>query len=105
LVLHWTYRVGLAADGGTDALGFHVSHTTVQGAGLVKEEREIWIPCWAVATAAAAGLAWQARVIHRERRLTRRLAANLCPACGYDLRATPGRCPECGVTSVRASHG
>ena len=37
---------------------------------------------------------WAGRLATARRRRRR----NQCPSCGYDLRATPGRCPECGTT-------
>ena len=48
------------------------------------------------AASAAAGLVCVLLIWRTARVRQRRLAAGLCPGCGYDLRATPGGCPECG---------
>jgi hypothetical protein len=57
-------------------------------------------PHWlAVAVLAVPPAAWGA-VRLRGRRAARRAAGGLCLACGYDLRASPGRCPECGAVAA-----
>jgi predicted amidophosphoribosyltransferase len=52
------------------------------------------LPYWLLAAlTASAPLAW---VISRLVRFNRP-AHGQCSRCGYDLRATPERCPECGA--------
>ena len=51
----------------------------------------LWLP-------ALVFISFPSVISYRRIRGDRRRRLGLCPSCGYDLRATPGRCPECGGT-------
>ena len=89
----WRWGYGRWPGGGT-LLGFRYSAGGV--ARGAPEARMLAVPFWFItlllATGAAPGVTWAAR---GWRRRSRRLAGR-CPSCGYDIRATPDRCPECG---------
>jgi hypothetical protein len=65
---------------------------------------ELLVPLWAIV--AASGVLPSAWMFGRARR-RRRSRRGRCLECGYDLRATPDRCPECGTivrSEVSAPH-
>ena len=54
------------------------------------------LPLWFLASVTAIGPLWATRSAALRRRRKLRRSRGLCVNCGYDLRATPDRCPECG---------
>jgi hypothetical protein len=61
------------------------------------------VPYWVVAVLAGVFPLLSIKVAIRWLRSRRHARAGCCRNCGYDLRATPDRCPECGT--VPASCG
>lgn len=58
----------------------------------------VTVPFWQICTVVALLLAWSVVSL----RCAGRRPAGHCQSCGYDLRGTPERCPECGREAKKA---
>ena len=93
----WTHRGYPASNslGGTDysrrVLGFG-SGVQLNGGLFVN------VPYWSLMLLTAL----PALMVIRSELRRRRFRAGGCPVCGYDLRASPDRCPECGAEAAIA---
>jgi hypothetical protein len=77
-------------------LGVRSASSRTHGMDVFVTGTWLKLPLWLPAVAAAlfpGGVA----LIRLSQRLRRSRASHYCSACGYDLRATPERCPECGA--------
>ena len=93
-------RIAVERDSSFTYLGFG-SYSWRNGADYVFTTSGLMLPLWfvvCVLNIPAFIFIWLAlRSIMRNRRRRRRIGRNQCANCGYDLRATPDCCPECGA--------
>jgi hypothetical protein len=73
----------------------------------VREKRtNVIIPHWFIVLLSAPLPFWEAwktwLVVATALRARRHARRGHCPSCGYDIRATPVRCPECGNVMIAA---
>jgi hypothetical protein len=80
---HWWHRAG-----------FRVVSREMDGPG--KSFIIVAAPHWAVVALTLPLVVPAVGRWRASRRAGRRRRAGMCAECGYDMRATPGRCPECG---------
>jgi hypothetical protein len=74
----------------------HPDSAGAQPSGTAMPYLAVRIPYWLVILPTLPVMAWWWMRRRREKLAAHRRRYGLCLACGYDLRASSGECPECG---------
>jgi len=90
-----TIRLGAVGGQSGGLFGYGLRTVTVPSPGPKVTMDMFLLPYWLPTAIAGIAPAWWLLNLLR-RPVALRCADGRCTTCGYDLRATPDRCPECG---------
>jgi len=102
----WHYRINKLTTPwpGFDALGVTYYRVLPDSQmGLSDGSFYVAIPCLYLLILLAVPTTLTARRIIRRGIIRRRRLNGCCEYCGYDLRASPDRCPECGCPRIKTA--